>query len=73
MTLHNNKKRTPSASGRGTIVMIFTDPLTQTKPEGRARLLTRAGIDDVDGMTFWNVTFLGDHGAVYQRWVKNEN
>ena len=51
------------------IVMVYEDPITQQKPEGKACLLHK--IDDMgDGLERWKVCFEGEDGAVYERTIK---
>ena len=70
--MKHNKRTTKAPDGRK-IVMIYSDPLTETKPEGKAILLSKVDEAQLDGMAYWNVCFQGDDGTVYQRWVKNGN
>jgi hypothetical protein len=52
-----------------TKVMIYEDPITQQKPEGKALLLHK--IQDLpDGLERWKVCFAGEDGAVYERTIK---
>ncbi len=44
---------------KGQRLIIYTDPITQQKPEGYAVLRKFCGADD-DGMENWEVHFLGD-------------
>jgi hypothetical protein len=44
----------------GNIVTIYEDPITETKPEGEARLVEFVR-DDGDMLEFWFVHFSGDH------------
>ena len=52
------------------IVMIYEDPITQQKPEGKACLLHKIA-DFPDGLEHWKVCFQGEDGGVYERTVKN--
>ena len=53
-------------------VMIYQDPLTELKPEGKATLLHK--IEDLDnGLELWKVCFADDEiyaGEVYERLIK---
>ena len=51
-----------------TKVMIYEDPMTETKPEGKALLLRK--MHDEAGMERWKVCFVGEDGAVYERVIK---
>ena len=52
-------------------VMIYQDPITELKPEGKATLLHR--IQKLsDDLERWKVCFAGDDGEVYERTVKNK-
>jgi len=53
----------------GDVVTIYEDPLTCTKPEGKARLLERLNVDDE--LQHWRVEFLKDHSEAL-RWIKGE-
>ena len=44
---------------KGDIVMIYQDPITQLKPEGKARLVCKI-MDWEDGIERWRVHFLED-------------
>ena len=51
------------------MVMIYQDPITEQKPEGKACLLHK--IEDLpDGLERWKVCFEGDNGEVYERTIK---
>jgi hypothetical protein len=52
-------------------VMIYQDPITEKKPEGKATLLHKV-MDLSDGLERWKVCFAGDDGEVYERTVKGE-
>jgi hypothetical protein len=52
-----------------TTVMIYEDPITQQKPEGKACLLHK--MESLpDGIERWKVCFEGDDGGVYERNIK---
>ena len=51
-------------------VMIYQEPITETKPEGKAVLLHRIGSLS-DGLERWKVCFEGDDGEVYERIIKS--
>lgn len=51
---------------KGEILMIYEDPLTQTKEEGWAKLLRK--IMEHDRSEYWRVEFLDDDSVAY-RWV----
>lgn len=55
------------------VVMIYEDPVTQARPEGKAVLLSRVpgDFEAVDGRSIerWNVCFEGDDGGVYERFI----
>lgn len=51
------------------IVTIYQDPITETKPEGKACLLHKIG-DIADGLEQWKVCFEGEDGGVYVRTIK---
>lgn len=50
------------------IVMIYEDPLTCRKPEGKAKLLKLLK-DDIE-LQFWRVCF--DNGETANRWIKKK-
>ena len=52
-------------------VTIFTDPITQQKPEGKAVLLHKIG-DLADGLERWTVCFEEEDDQVYERTIKAE-
>lgn len=45
---------------RGQVLTIYEDPLTETKPEGRAQLMSLIETVPHDGTERWIVQFLGD-------------
>ena len=45
---------------RRQVVMVYEDPITCQKPEGRARLYEFQREDTGDGLEMWVVTFLDD-------------
>lgn len=52
-------------------VMIYEDPITETKPEGKATLLRKMGECTTEGgLESWRVCFAGDDGGVYERLIK---
>ena len=53
-----------------TNVMIYEDPITCQKPEGKACLLHKVG-DLGDGFERWKVCFAGEDGGVYVRNIKS--
>lgn len=53
---------------KGEIVTIYHDPLTRTKPEGQAELLTKVSENKNLKREFWEVRFLSD-GIVCTRMV----
>jgi hypothetical protein len=51
------------------MVMIYEDPITEQKPEGKACLLHK--IDDLPhGLERWKICFEGEDGGVYERNIK---
>lgn len=52
---------------KGQIVTIYEDPITQKKPEGKAKLIKRHHI--VDNMEYWQVEFLDEKGAYRNRHI----
>ena len=52
------------------LVMVYEDPKTRLKPEGRARLLRHLSRSDggMDDCERWQVKFENDLG-IYERWV----
>lgn len=55
---------------QGQIVMIYKDPITQKKREGKAKLLARIQARDA-GLTTWKVRFIKD-GLITTREVKDK-
>ena len=51
------------------MVMIYQDPITELKPEGKACLLHKIQTLS-DGLERWKVCFAGDDGGVYERTIK---
>ena len=52
-------------------VMVYHDPITRQKPEGKAVLLHK--IKNIDAiLELWEVCFEGDDGGVYWRTIRNE-
>ena len=50
-------------------VMIYEDPLTELRPEGKAFLLSK--VKDISTeLELWNVCFEGEDGGVYKRSIK---
>jgi len=52
---------------KGDVVMIYWDPITEQKPEGKAKLLKL--LDSAGGVQYWKVKFLAD-GMVTERTIK---
>jgi len=52
------------------IVMIYQEPITRTKPEGKACLLHKIKTLS-DGLELWKVCFEGDDGEVYTRAIQS--
>ena len=53
-----------------THVMVYQDPITRQKEEGRAFLLSKIRDEGIwEGRTLerWKVCFAGDDGGVYER------
>lgn len=50
-------------------VMIYQDPITELKPEGKAVLLHKEA-DLGQNLEQWKVCFEGEDGAVYLRTIK---
>lgn len=63
-----NKQKLVRNPRTHTIEMIYQDPITKQKPEGKACLLSKVQ-DMEDGLELWNVCFEGEDGEVYQRIV----
>jgi rubrerythrin len=57
----------PAALKPGDVVMIYEDPVTKAKPEGRAKLLKLIRTEEED-MQFWQVEFI-EGGEKVERWV----
>lgn len=55
---------------KGDVVTIYEDPITQKKPEGRARLISRDIKAVGDGLEYWSVQFLEDYEDITQRFIK---
>ncbi len=51
-------------------VVIYQDPITCQKPEGKAVLLHKIDIDMGEGLERWKVCFEGEDGGVYERTIK---
>lgn len=62
----------PKHAGRkaGDIVTIYEDPLTEQKPEGKAKLVQKVNEDEL-GLERWLVEFVEDGSQLY-RWIKKE-
>jgi hypothetical protein len=56
-----------SAFKKGQTVMVYEDPYTRAKPEGKARLLGFHGAT-YHPLEYWSVRFLSD-GFVTDRWI----
>lgn len=55
----------------GEVVMIYEDPLTMQKPEGKAKLIKR--VRENESAELWTVAFLSeDESTEYLRWLKKE-
>jgi len=54
----------------GDVVTIYSNPVTQERPEGKAKLIREWGPDVGDGLSIWYVEFLDEPGAEYLRSVK---
>jgi len=54
---------------KGHLVMIYEDPITKKKPEGKARLIEKLG--KTRGREYWRVRFLSDY-FVADRWIEKE-
>lgn len=57
----------------GDIVTIYQDPITETKPEGKAKLVRRlspAIVGSILGTERWNVEFVTERGQVYEREIR---
>ena len=52
----------------GNKVMIYEDPITQLKPEGRGRLIRRVG--QLPDQEYWRVRFMDGYECI--RWIKVE-
>ena len=52
---------------RGDIVMIYDDPITKERPEGKARLMKRLNSSDPN-MQQWQVRFLSDR-VITERFI----
>ena len=55
----------------GDVVMIYEDPVTAKKPEGKAKLIRKCStpaVEEYEGLRleFWIVIFEGDEGQVYR-------
>ena len=53
---------------KGDIVEIYEQPLTETKPEGKAKFISFLGVL-AGGVEHWRVKFLSD-GMVVYRFIK---
>jgi hypothetical protein len=53
---------------KGQVVMIYEDPVTELKPEGKARLIVREGVGR-NGLETWKVRFIDD-GFTANRIIK---
>ena len=56
----------------GEKVMVYLDPFTCERPEGRATLLKKGDAAPMNEVSYWLVRFDGDIDtrAKYWRWVK---
>lgn len=57
------------------VIMVYEDPLTCQRPEGKARLVRplipprQADAARPEALAYWQVEFLDEPGATYPRWV----
>ena len=56
---------------RGMTVIIYQDPLTQLKREGKAQLVRQERIDDGDGLEMWTIRFEDEPRELYLRTISN--
>ena len=54
---------------QGDIMVIYDDPITKQKPEGKAKLLKKIKSDF--NQEYWKVEFLSD-GFISGRWVATD-
>ena len=57
---------------RGDIVTIYEDPITETKPEGKARLIQKTDLIN-PGLEYWAVMFLDSKDGPLYRFIKAES
>lgn len=59
---------------KGDIVTIYEDPITEKKPEGRARIICKfiSDLGEVEGFTLarYEVEFLNEPGRTFERTIK---
>jgi len=55
---------------KGETVIVYTDPLTQSKPEGSAKLLKKEFVNGK--LEYWKVRFISD-GFICRRNIKSKN
>ena len=53
----------------GDIVMIYSNPVTQERPGGKAKLIKQYRPDAGDGLSMWYVEFVDEPGEEYLRTV----
>ena len=56
---------------KGMTVIIYQDPLTQLKREGKAKLIRQERPDVGDGLEMWIVRFEDEPGETYPRTISN--
>ncbi len=54
----------------GDTVEIYEDPISEKKPEGKAKLISLDIKDVGDGLEYWSVQFLEDYEDITQRFIK---
>jgi hypothetical protein len=68
--LPKGEETMPSQLTKGMIVMVYIDPITEEKQEGKARLVERQPDRNGDpeyGLEVWSVEFLDEPGHDYIR------
>jgi len=57
---------------KGDVVIIYEDPVTETKPEGEAKLIKKLAFSSViPTKEYWTVKFVSD-GAVVDRFIRSK-
>lgn len=59
----------------GDIVNVYEDPLSQTKFEGKAKLIKKILPSNQMNTERWKVNFLDDKGCIdshFKRWIKSK-